>query len=221
MDGDIKTTFVPRRPQLAAAPSPVAGHGPDFILIFSSFIFIASVLLWGGVYAWQFLLKSQIAEQEKSLAKAEQEFDSKFVDEATRLNDRIVAAEDILDRHVAPSALLDILEQFTLRTVSFQTFTYVQGPDGKISLAASGVGESFKSIVLQSDQFGGPAQMRDVVFSRLEPNDQSLVTFNFSATADAKNVLYFKTLRQGSASPSAPDLDPPPTTASTSAGTTL
>ena len=220
MDGDIKTTFFPRRPQLAAAPlATVAHRGADLVSLFATIVFVASVVICGGVYAWQFLLKSQIAGQEQSLARAEAEYDARFVDEASRLNDRIVAAEDILDRHVAPSALLDILEQFTLRTVSFQTFTYSQGADGKITLAASGVGESFGSIVLQSDQFGGPAQMRDVVFSRLEPNDQSLVTFNFSATVDPKNILYFRTLRQGSAFPTAPAA--PAATSSASAGTSL
>lgn len=213
MDGDIKTTFVPRRPQLATAPSNIAEHrGPDFISLVATIAFVVSLVLCGGVFAWQFALNNQLAGQAQSLAKADKEFDQKFVDEAARLNDRIVAAGDILDRHVAPSSLLDLLERFTLRTVSFQSFSYTQTAGGQIQLSAAGVGESFKSIVLQSDQFGGPAQMHDVVFSRLEPNDQNLVTFNFSATVDPKSILYFRTLNQDVTSFGAADQGsvPPP-----------
>jgi hypothetical protein len=197
---EVRTTFVPRRPSLAA-PQVSATRGPDFVSVAATFIFVASVLAAGGVYAWRWSIGQQIEGQAAQLQKARDSFDTNFIDQATILNDRIVAANKILDEHLAPTELLEIFEQFTLRTVAFQSFTAIHQPDDSIAITATGLGKDFEAVVLQSDWFGdGPegdgAQLKDVVFSRLGENDRGEATFNFSASLPAKRVLFSRSITQ-------------------------
>jgi cell division protein FtsB len=204
---EVRTTFVPRRPTLAT-PQVTASRGPDFVALAATFIFVVSALAAGGVYAWRWNLGRQIEGQAAQLEKARDSFDKNFVEQASLLNDRIVAANKILDEHLAPTELLDVFEQFTLRTIAFQSFTAVHQADGAVAITAVGVGKNFESVVLQSDWFGeGPegdgARLRDVVFSRLGENDRKEATFNFAATIPAERILFSRSITQMPA-PAAP-----------------
>lgn len=197
---EVRTTFVPRRPTLAS-PQVAAPRGPDFVALFATLIFLFSAIAAGGVYAWRWNLSRQIDGQAAQLAAARDSFDARFVEQASLLNDRIVAANKILDSHLAPSELLNIFEQFTIRSISFQTFSAIHQTDGSVDITASGVGRKFESVVLQSDWFGdGPAgdgaRLRDVVFSRLGENDRREATFNFSATIPVERILFSRSISQ-------------------------
>ncbi len=197
---EVQTTFVPRRPQLAT-PRVAAPRGPDFIVLIATVLFFASAAAAGGVYAWRWNLNREIESQADQLEKVRDSFDPKFIEQASLLNDRIVAANKILDGHLAPTELFDIFEQFTLRTVAFQSFTAVRGANGSVALTATGVGKNFEAVVLQSDWFGdGPdgdgARLKDVVFSRLGETDRREATFNFSATIPAERILFTRSITQ-------------------------
>ncbi len=205
---EVQTTFVPRRPQLAT-PRVAAPRGPDFIALVAMLLFFASAAAAGGVYAWRWNLNRQIEGQADQLEKVRDSFDPKFVEQASLLNDRIVAANKILDSHLAPTELFDVFEQFTLRTVAFQAFTAVHGANNSVALTATGVGKNFEAVVLQSDWFGdGPdgdgARLKDVVFSRLGENDRGEATFNFAATVPAERILFARSITQVPAPTQAP-----------------
>lgn len=218
---EVRTTFVPRRPTLAAA-QVTSSRGPDFGALIATFLFVGSAIAAGGVYAWRWNLARQIEGQASQLEKARDSFDPKFVEQATILNDRIVAANDILDGHLAPTELLEIFSQFTLRTVAFQSFTAVHQSDKSVAITATGVGRTFESVVLQSDWFGeGPesdgAHLKDVVFSRLGENDRGEATFNFAATIPGSRILFSRSITQiPAAQPAAPGPQRPTAPASTS-----
>jgi hypothetical protein len=220
---EVRTTFVPRRPTLAT-PQIAATRGPDFVAVVALVFFVASALAAGGVYAWRFTLNAQIDGQAEQLRKASDAFDRRFVDQATLLNDRIVAANDILNRHLAPTELFEIFEQFTLRSIAFQSLTAVHLADNSVALSAVGVGKNFESVVLQSDWFGeGPdgdgARLRDVVFSRLGENDRGEATFNFAATIPAERILFARSISQADFAPQ-PRQGGAPAATSTPVGTT-
>ena len=101
----------------------------------------------------------------------------------------------MIDTHKAPSEVFSLLQQHTLDTVRFNTFTYTTDKtDGSIGITANGVGLGYPSIVLQSDEFGQTGSLKDVVFSSVQPNDSGLVNFTFKSELDKSMVLYRKTL---------------------------
>jgi hypothetical protein len=192
MDPQFKTSFIPKKsmggPMPGSAVSRLAGF--NFMTLLATVIFLASALFAAGLYIYNATLESQIESQVVTLRKASEAFEPNFIAQATRLNKRIVAASRILERHISPSAIFRELELTTLQTIALNSFTFSDNVEGKIVVRGSGEGDSFRSIVLQSDEFGKNGFMRDVLFAGLAPNARGNVDFTFEATLDPQIILF-------------------------------
>lgn len=205
MEPTFKTSFIPKKPIEPSLDSKVEyKSGINFFMLIAMILFITSVILSAGVFAYKFTLSSAIEIQLRTLEKVRQSFDPAFVTEANRLNTRIDNVNKILNSHLAPSSIFSLLEEFTLQTVSFKRFLFKDGEDGTIKIESSGEADSFRSIVLQSDNFGQSGYMRDVLFAGLEPNDRQNINFTMEASLDPQLVLYRKNL----VPVSVPDVEP-------------
>jgi uncharacterized membrane-anchored protein YhcB (DUF1043 family) len=199
MDGQPKTSFIPKKTGQVTPGSasfrPQKKKGRAIISLIATIIFLATLVALGGVYFYQFTLEKRIESQVNSLQKARDEFDERFVEDATRLNLRINSSLKLLENHVSPSSLFALLEEHTLQTVAFSNFSFSDTKDGKIQVNGSGQAQRFETIVLQSDAFGKSGFMRNVLFSNLNPNiDTGTVQFGFSATLDPRLILYRNSL---------------------------
>lgn len=196
MEPQFKTSFIPKKPIQPSLDKKVAklDKGISFFMLISVIIFVTAVLLSAGVFAYKLTLKGRIELQLRTLEKAKEAFDSGFISEATRLNARIVSANKILNDHLSPSAIFELLEKFTLQTVSFKSFNFSDGLDGTIRIDAVGEADSFKSIVLQSDKFDQSGYMRDLLFDGLESNKEENINFKLSVSLDPQLILYRKNL---------------------------
>lgn len=195
MEPTFKTSFIPKKPLQPSLETKVEHKtGIDFFMLTAMIIFITAVLLTVGVFVYQFTLKTVIEGQIRNLEKARQSFDPTFINEATRLNNRIENVNKILSNHLAPSEIFSLLQEFTLQTVTFQRFLFEDGDDGNIKIIANGEADSFRSIVLQSDKFGQSGSLKDVLFSGLEPNDGDNINFVMEASLDPQLILYRENL---------------------------
>jgi hypothetical protein len=197
METKFKTSFIPKKP-IATSPKPGvvvrSKKGLGFFTLLSLLVFIVTIVFGVGTYMYKFTVQKAIDNQLVNLQKAKDAFEPVFISEATRLNSRIVAANQVLNNHLSPSSIFELLEEFTLRTVSFDSFEFADNFDGTIEVTASGEGDSFRSIVLQSDEFGQSGYMRDVLFDDLQPTDVGRVSFSFNSVLDPQLVLYRKSL---------------------------
>lgn len=193
MEPQFTTSFIPKK-QVAASAKGASNFAPtvSFSTLLSAVIIIAVLLFSAGLFLFRLTIEKTIEEQYVTLERVKESFDSNFIGQATRLNKRITSAGKILDGHLAPSAIFELLEEFTLQTVSFKNFEFSDNIDGKILVKGSGEGDSFASVVLQSDEFGKSGFMRDVLFSDLQPNVAGNVTFTFEATLDPDLISYSK-----------------------------
>lgn len=194
MDQQMRTSFIPKKPIGDSSDSSLEGTGMGFFSLITFMIFIATVAFSVGVFVWEKTLLSQIETQKSELKAARDSFDSGFIDQATRLSNRIQYGRERLDMHTALTALFDILERNTLHTISFGSFSFVAESDTTLRVSASGVGEGFESIVLQSDRFGETDFFRDVLFSNLQQTDDGIVTFSFESTVEAQPLFYLETI---------------------------
>lgn len=200
METQFKNSFIPKNPIETSADmrsSNVAPRrvGSTIFSLMGTLIFIGVLVGYGATFAWQFKLKKDIANQIVSLQTAKKEFDERFVQEASRLNVRIQEGSRILDNHVSPSSLYSLLEEYTLQTVSFRQFSFVDNQDGTLAIKGNGDAVRYQSIVLQSDAFGKSGFLRNVIFTDLRPDELSkTVGFSFEATLDPRLVLYRNSL---------------------------
>lgn len=202
MDPNFKTSFIPKRPIVVAdkkAKIVKLERGRSIFSYLPILLFLTAIVLSGAVYAYRVTLEGQINSQIAKLEEIKKTLEPPFVGEASRLSDRIEASDFLLNDHLAPTAMFELLEDNTLVTVSFNAFKFADGKDGTIKITASGVADSFASIVLQSDQFGTKKYMKDVIFSDLKVNDDSTVEFSFAALISPKDfMLYKENLRERS-----------------------
>ena len=200
METQFKTSFIPQKSintsvnQRSPGVSQKNASGTILSLI-GTFVFLVALGAYAATFAWQFKLNNDIKNQVASLEKAKEEFDESFLQNASRLNTRLVQANQILENHVAPSSLYQLLETYTLQTVSFKQFSFLDNEDGSIDVKGSGDAARYESIVNQSKSFGDSNLLRNVIFTDLKPAEQGPnVGFTFEATLDPRVIFYRNSL---------------------------
>lgn len=184
------TSFIPKKPVAIPTAGYSRSSGPKIMTLIGMFVFLASLLLGAGVYLWKIQINSSITAQIESLRKSRDEFDKGTIEAATRLNERINVAKNLLDKHKAPSKMLELLEDITLVTVRLKNLTYATEADGSIKVSGSGVASGFKSVILQSNEMGKTGLLRDVMFSDVQSTTGNLVSFTLNSMLEEKVVLY-------------------------------
>ncbi len=198
MDNQIKTSFIPRKNIDTAVDFQAGGSlKSNRNVARTIFSFIATLILLaiiaGGVltYFWQIKLKKDITDQVSIMESSKKNFNDDFVKASSRLDTRIQEAMFMLENHVSPSAVYSLLQEYTLKTVSFSSFSFQDNHDGTINISGSGEALKYETIVLQSDSFGKSGYMRNVIFTDLRADlETKRVGFTFKATLEPKLIFY-------------------------------
>ncbi len=177
MEPQFRTSFIPKQSiaQPAAGPSRVM----SFVTLAALVVFLLSLSLALSAFLYEQFLKASIARKGESLARAEAAFDPALLQELTRLDARINAADVLLGKHVAVSVLFKFLEEGTLSSVRFNTFSYTETADNRVTLSMKGEASSFAAVALQSDVLGKSRYIREPIFSNLTLNQEGNVVFDF------------------------------------------
>lgn len=196
METRFNNSFIPKKPiQVGTGMQvPRKKGGKSFFTLLSFVLFVVAIGGSVGMFMWKIALNKTIEGQIATLKRDRDSLDSDFISEATILNQRIIAANRLLEKHVAPSIIFNLLQDSTLKTVQFVRFQFVDGEDGLVKIVSEGLGDEFTSIVLQSDEFGETGFMRDVIFSDLQPTEDDDVNFRFEATIEPKLILYSRSV---------------------------
>lgn len=211
MDPQVQASFIPKKSLEMSAP-----HSGGFGLVFliALLIFIASLVAAGSAFAYKQYLQNAITSKAKSLTLAEGAYDPGTIEDLVRLDARLTQAKVLLDKHVAVTGIFAFLSTQTLPNVSFNSFEYSLGDDGSAKINMQGIADSFSTVALQSDQFGGNKLLKNVVFSGITADAVGRVTFSVSASIDKSVFAYDASPGQGVAVPATTG-----TTASTSTNT--
>ncbi len=186
----FNTSFIPKKPVSTNSGQVVKKSGGNIFSTIGLFLFILSLIGAAGVFLWKNQTQNAIDSQIEQLQLARREFDEQTIAAATRLNNKIEAVKHLLDNHVAPSTIFNILEESTLASVRFNNLRYSTTDSGTIDISGSGRALSFESVVLQSDELGN-SDFRDVLFDNVQQNEAGDgVTFSMNASIDKNVVLY-------------------------------
>lgn len=220
----FKTSFIPNKPVQPVKKGGVLvkNKASNLVLIITIVIFLGTMIVYGGSLYLVSQQNREIESQKEQIKNAQNLFEQGFIDEASRLDQRIKTITLLLENHVAPTQIFELLEAKTLSTIGFDKLTYKHEEDGIISLEATGVARGYESLVQQSDRYGEANNfLRDILFSDFqnqEPlSEEDLSTgkiFKLSGKIDPKLVSYVEALtnnfnlqlgNQDSAPPEEPD----------------
>lgn len=193
MDTKFQTSFIPKK-ALAEATSRPRSESVSIFLIISVIIFILTLAVAGGLFAYKRVLIGNIEEMNRRLAEAKNSFEPESIEQWNRLNKRIEAAKKLLVAHTVVSPIFELLENSTLATVRFDSFLYDLKDNGTSYLTLTGRATQYTSVALQSDIFSQDRYIKNPVFSDLNPDQNGNIVFKFSATVDPALVSYQKNL---------------------------
>ncbi len=214
METKFQTSFIPKQPITDDAPRHSAGSSLFTLLAF--ILFMVSIATAGAAFLYNQLLVNTIAKGNTELQRNENAFDPATIQDITRLNDRITAANTLLHNHIAFSNFFGSLEKSTLKNVSFGNFTYTYGGGDKITISMGGLAgrgpvNSYETVALQSKQFTDPS-LRNVfkspILGGLSLNGEGDSGFTFSSALDPTLISYYKLRHDQGPSSSTPDQAP-------------
>jgi hypothetical protein len=189
MESNIKSSFIPQSP---IAPSRAAartsGGGFDLFILLGIVIFVASATLAVGVFLYSQYLTTSAASKLEQLERAKQAFEPSLISDLTRLDSRMRTASEILESHIAPTALFQLLEQLTLQTVAFSSFDFSASEEG-LTLDMRGIAQSVNSIALQADLLAKSGVISSPIFSNINRQING-VNFDFTAEVNAGALNY-------------------------------
>lgn len=192
----VRTSFIPKR----AAEQTVSGGGSSGAGIFfflALIVFLGSVLLGGGAFAYKQYLTQSIKSKSDSLDRARAAFEPATIQDLMRLDKRMAQARQILEAHTSPSAVFAIISRSTLSTVAFQKYDFSSGVDGKGIIDLHGKTTTFSDVALQSDAMNGEHALKDVLFGGFSVAKDGGVEFEITASVDRSSINYRSNLLAG------------------------
>ncbi len=202
MPPQVRTSFIPKK-QIIAGPA-VSSGGVGLLFLVSLIIFVGSIVLGGGAFAYQKYLSQSIQSKGDSLARARAAFEPATIQDLTRLDKRLTQVHKLLDSHTAPSSIFDLLAATTLSSIAYTQFDFSVGPDGKNLLKLHGKAPAFDAVALQSDQMNTLRMLHDVIYSGFAVSKEGIVDFDVNATIDPALTNYRTVLQAGGINTSAP-----------------
>src|SRR3989344_3801495 len=189
VDTGIPASFIPHDTSVARPPLRGGGGLNDLLLLVAIVIFVASAALAIGVFLYgQYLVTENTAKLEQ-LERAKAGFQPALIQQLTRLDDRMHAADRVLSAHIAPSVFFKALEEATLQTVSFRTLDFQVAENQNLTVKIAGVAESVNSIALQADLFSKNGVITNPIFSNIARQPDG-VHFNLSAMVNPSAINF-------------------------------
>jgi hypothetical protein len=201
MESNIKSSFIPRdtvAPASGARRRYGGGGGADLLVLFSIVLLVASMALGVGVFLYVTFLESSLKAKADNLERAQASFEPQLIAELNRLDERMKSGEELLEAHVAPSALFHTLEQLTLGTIAFRNMRFDAAEQGKVLLDMTGYARSVNSIALQADLFGKHGAIVSPIFSSINREEQG-VRFSLAAQVNPSALRYATLIREAQA----------------------
>lgn len=185
------TSFIPRTKLTDSFDSGNKKSSKIGLLsLLSIIMFIISIVLAGGVFLLGEYKTKAIQNKVASLERAKGSFEPALIEKLSKLDTRINSAKKVLNNHISVSTFLKLLEKLTLKTVRFSEFEFVKRDDGSFSVLMKGEANSYSSVALQSDMFGGNKFIQEPIFSNFKLSPSGNVLFDFSAIIDRSLILY-------------------------------
>lgn len=174
MEPQIPTSFIPKRPVAAGSQPDRASNtrAVGILSLVSGIVVIATIVSFGFVFFYERTLSTQKEKLEQSINDARNGVGTDFLAEMKRLNARISGVHTLLSRHIVVTPIFTALQQSTLRSVQYRSFTYqfMNDPVSRsqvVQVMLTGTAKNYATIALQSDAFAESKLIRNPVFSGL------------------------------------------------------
>lgn len=196
MDKEFKTTFIPKkRLTKDRSGSPVKSQKKSgLVSLAAGLLFVTALVSTAGVYLYKMSVSANIKSQIDSINLAEKAFEPTVILSLKKLDIRLNAATELLDKHIALSDFFDSLGEATLPGVSFSDFEFTFDEEAS-EVSMSGEARSYLSIAQQSDLFEKNKYINNHIFSDFQLTEIDSVTFSLSFTLNPELLSYGRKIK--------------------------
>jgi Tfp pilus assembly protein PilN len=150
---------------LARPPSSARQKGRlGAFVVIGAALLLLTLLFGGAVFFYHQTLARQLVVLQQSFERAEAEFEPALVAELTRTSRAIDTAKTLVGQHASFSNVLSFLEEYTLPSVRFTTFSFSADT---LSLVLNGEARSYSELSQQSAVFESYPMAERVELSNL------------------------------------------------------
>lgn len=192
MEPKFQSSFIPKGPVAPSSTIPMARRrvgGGGFLGFIALLVFIASVVLAGGVVGYKFYLKYSIDNMGADLEEARSALQPDTIRELTRLDNRIASTKELVAGHSVLTPLFEFLEESTPKTIRFSDLRYEVSGTG-IVLSLIGEARGYAALAFLADTFNKSPYFENPTFSNINLNEKGDVNFTFESTVDPDLVSY-------------------------------
>lgn len=171
----IVSSFISKaQPRLSAQ---VVSAGGAWLFNLALVAFVASLVLAGGLLAYERSLTSTRADWEEQVTGQEAELRPDLLAQIADLSTAIGVSKELLSNHIYASNSLLLLQSVTHPFVSFSSFSFSRDAR-KIELVGSA--NSYRSVAEQVNLFETHPQVEKVDFGGLSVSEKGLVNFKLA-----------------------------------------
>jgi hypothetical protein len=148
-----RSSFIPKEAPGAIPVQVKRRRSIHIISTIASLLLTLSILAAVGSFLYTSYLKKQLSEAQVKLDSVSSEDNTAKVADIKKYDKRLILASTLLNNHIAPSTIFDLLETSTESTVQFKSFEFSYDPGFEAVLTLGGVTEEFNSVTSQKRQF--------------------------------------------------------------------
>lgn len=193
MQPNFQTSFIPKKPVSGEPEKQKVIHDTDIFTLAATITFIATALLYGGLYFYNNLLLSQIEEAGKQLEEARSAILPEKIKELLDANARIATVNGLLEKHVVNSKMLVLLGDLAVTKLQFNDFVYTS-KNGSPVLKINGEVQTYNALAQQKEILMKNEYIKNPVFSNLSLSDNGNIKFQLTASIDMNLVSYKKSV---------------------------
>jgi len=182
------TSFIPKK--ITPLKKNEGEESISLISFISIIIFVIIVISSAGVFLYKSILENEIEDSAIMLEKEKDNFDIVSIRKLSRLDKRIISAEELLNNHIDLTGFFETLEGITLKNVQFKSLNITVNNKGGADIIMEGVAKDYSTVALQSDAFGEHPFIKNPMFSDLDVDKEGNVVFNFSAFIEKDLISY-------------------------------
>lgn len=190
MEPQFKTSFIPKSPVVASQESKVnVVHTTNIFSVTATVLFLVAFFASGSLFIYKNILEDQIQKADDNITSARSAFEPEKIKELLDSDSRISSSKRLLEKHVAVSKLLTLLQALTVKRMRFSDLNY-SNRNGSQNLQMKGEVQTYNALAEQRDIFSKDEFIINPKFTDFLPGENGTVGFSFSAVLDSNLVSY-------------------------------
>lgn len=168
-------------------PPSIASRGVGILMGVSIAFFLIVLAMWGGVFFYERSLKETLDGRTRELKRLEAALDPEIIREIVRVDNGLAMARALLGAHVYSTNVFKFLQEQTLRTVQYKSFTY--SSDGA-RVTVAGDADGYISLHQQLERLRSTPLVTNVAFTTVSIGEGGRIGFSFDITFN-RTLLQF------------------------------